>query len=38
MDGGQSSVLLARDGVLNVPFRDGRSVSDILAIRELPQG
>lgn len=38
MDGGQSSVLLARDGVLNVPFRDGRAVSDILAIRELPQG
>ncbi len=36
MDGGQSSVLLARDGVVNVPFRDGRSVSDILAIRELP--
>ena len=36
MDGGQSSVLLARDGVLNVPFQNGRSVSDILAIRELP--
>ncbi|MEA4914195.1 MAG: phosphodiester glycosidase family protein [Christensenella sp.] len=36
MDGGQSSVLLARDGVINIPYRDGRSVSDILAIRELP--
>lgn len=37
MDGGQSSVLLARDCVINVPFRDGRSISDILAIRELPE-
>ena len=37
LDGGQSSVLLARDGVINVPFRDGRSISDILAIRELPE-
>ena len=37
MDGGQSSVLLAQDGVLNVPVQGGRSVSDILAIRELPQ-
>lgn len=38
MDGGQSSVLLARDGVINVPYRNGRSVSDIVAIRELPEG
>ncbi|MDD4312593.1 MAG: phosphodiester glycosidase family protein [Eubacteriales bacterium] len=38
MDGGQSSVLLAQDGVINVPYRDGRAVSDILVIRELPEG
>jgi len=37
MDGGQSSVLLAQSGPINVPFRGGRSVSDILVIRELPQ-
>jgi len=37
LDGGQSSVLLAKDVVLNVPFQNGRSVSDILAIRDLPQ-
>lgn len=38
MDGGQSSVLLAQSGAINVPYRGGRSVSDILAIRELPEG
>ena len=37
LDGGQSSVLLARDCVINVPYSNGRSVSDILAIRELPE-
>ena len=37
MDGGQSSVLLAQGGALNVPYQGGRSVSDVLAIRELPQ-
>lgn len=37
MDGGQSSVLLAESGFINVPFRNGRAVSDILVIRELPQ-
>ena len=38
MDGGQSSVLLSQSGAINVPYRGGRSVSDILAIRELPEG
>lgn len=38
MDGGQSSVLMAQAGAINVPYRGGRSVSDILAIRELPEG
>ena len=38
MDGGQSSVLVARAGAVNNPYRGGRSVSDILAIRELPEG
>lgn len=38
MDGGQSSVLLSPSGAINVPYRGGRSVSDILAIRELPEG
>lgn len=37
MDGGQSSVLLAKSGFINVPFRNGRAVSDILVIRELVQ-
>lgn len=38
LDGGQSSVMVAQEGFVNVPFRDGRPVSDILAIRELPEG
>ena len=38
MDGGQSSVLLSPAGAINIPYRGGRSVSDILAIRELPEG
>jgi len=37
MDGGQSSVMVAKDGFVNNPFRDGRPVSDILAIREVPE-
>lgn len=38
LDGGQSSVLVSQQGVINDPFRGGRAVSDILAIRELPVG
>ena len=38
MDGGQSSTLYSRIGFWNVPYRSGRPVSDILAIRELPEG
>lgn len=38
MDGGQSSTLYSRIGFWNVPYRNGRPVSDILAIRELPEG
>ena len=38
LDGGQSSVLVSRGGAINNPFRDGRPVSDILAICELPEG
>ena len=38
LDGGQSSVLASPSGAINSPFRDGRAVSDILAIRELPEG
>lgn len=38
MDGGQSSVLMSQAGAINIPYRGGRSVSDILAIRELPEG
>ena len=37
LDGGQSSVLMVENGAVNVPFRGGRSVSDIMAIRELPE-
>lgn len=36
MDGGQSSMLYSRAGVMNAPYRNGRPVSDILAIREIP--
>lgn len=38
MDGGQSSILLSQAGVMNEPYHNGRPVSDILAIRELPEG
>ena len=38
LDGGQSSVLASQSGAIDNPFRDGRAVSDILAIRELPEG
>ena len=34
LDGGQSSVLLAENGPLNNPVRNGRPISDILAIRD----
>ena len=32
LDGGQSSVLLSRNGPINSPFRNGRPISDIIAI------
>jgi hypothetical protein len=38
LDGGQSSVLMSQNGAINNPFRGGRAVSDILTIRELPEG
>jgi len=38
LDGGQSSALVSQSGAIDNPFRDGRAVSDILAIRELPEG
>ena len=31
------SVMVAKEGFVNDPFRGGRAVSDILAIRDLPQ-
>ena len=34
LDGGQPSVLLAENGPLNNPVRNGRPISDILAIRD----
>ncbi len=37
LDGGQSSVLLAKEGPINDPYRDGRPVSDIIAVCDLPQ-
>lgn len=37
LDGGRSSVMASRDGVLNRPYANGRIVSDILYIRELPE-
>lgn len=37
MDGGQSSILIAQAGAVNAPFRNGRPLSDILAIRALPE-
>jgi len=38
LDGGQSSILVSQSGAIDNPFRGGRPVSDILAIRELPEG
>lgn len=38
MDGGQSSVLIGRNGEINEPYNGGRPSSDILVIRELPEG
>ena len=38
LDGGQSSVLMTRSGLVNDAYHGGRAVSDILAIRELPEG
>ena len=37
LDGGRSSVLLSGSGAVNNPYRDGRAISDIVAVRELPQ-
>ena len=38
LDGGRSSVLQAQEGAVNDPYRDGRPISDIIAVREIPQG
>ena len=38
LDGGRSSVLQAQGGPINEPYRDGRPISDIIAVREIPQG
>jgi exopolysaccharide biosynthesis protein len=35
LDGGQSSVMQAESGAINVPYADGRPVSDALVICEL---
>jgi hypothetical protein len=32
LDGGQSSVLYAKDGPVNNPYRDGRPISDVIAV------
>jgi len=34
LDGGQSSVLLAKNGPINNPVSDGRPISDILVVRD----
>ena len=34
LDGGQSSVLLSKNGPINNPVRNGRPISDIIAIRD----
>ena len=34
LDGGQSSVLLAKNGPINNPVRNGRPISDIIVIRD----
>lgn len=38
LDGGRSSVLMAKSGAINNPYMGGRPSSDILAIRELTEG
>ena len=38
LDGGQSSVLITNAGPVNNPYNDGRPISDIIAVREIPQG
>ncbi|MPM52078.1 hypothetical protein SDC9_98831 [bioreactor metagenome] len=38
LDGGQSSVLLAKNGVINHPVRNGRPISDIIAVRDPQPG
>jgi len=37
LDGGRSSILLSQTGFVNEPYKGGRTTSDIIAIRELPQ-
>ncbi len=37
LDGGQSSVLLSQDGPINVPYRDGRPISDVLVVCDLQE-
>ena len=37
LDGGRSSVMVSTQGFVNNPYRGGRTSSDIVAIRELPE-
>ncbi|MEZ4627177.1 MAG: phosphodiester glycosidase family protein [Eubacteriales bacterium] len=37
LDGSQSSAMVAKEGRRTIPSSGGRVVSDILAIRDLPQ-
>ncbi|MCE5190101.1 MAG: phosphodiester glycosidase family protein [Eubacteriales bacterium] len=37
LDGGRSSILLSQTGFINEPYKGGRTTSDIIAIRDLPQ-
>lgn len=37
LDGGRSSILQSESGPVNDPYAGGRPISDIIAIRELPQ-
>lgn len=37
LDGGRSSILISTDGFVNDPYRGGRTSSDIVAVRELPE-
>lgn len=36
LDGGQSSVLITQAGPINNPYHDGRPISDIIVVRDVP--